>query len=461
MTFSPPIQPSIRCLAVALSLLAGPAFAQVSLPTAVDLAFRNSPRVQSAVADLARAKAAVQEQRDVYIPSLSVGGTGYGRGYGFPQGQPTVVSVQSQSLVFNFSQQDYLRAARAGYDGANLSLLEARQVVAEDVALTYLALQHDVARRAALREEKVFADRLVTIVQYRLEAGQDTPIGLTTAQITAAQIQLSLLRTEDEQSVDAAHFSHLVGIPTEDVVVLPGSMPSIDDPDLSQATLGAATSPGIDAAYASARAKRQVAFGDARYLLRPQITFGAQYSQYSTFQNSNYSEYFGRRDRNGALLPFQTQSFGAGVQLSIPILDYGHRAKARESAADAIRAEHDADQQRDLFTEGRLRLERSTRELATHAEIARLDQQLAEQQLDVIAIQLKSPSGVPITPKDEQNGHITEREKFLTLLDARFQLQQAQISLLRQTGGLDRWLRALVAGAPASTPASASGSVQP
>ncbi len=447
------------CLAAILPLLAAPAFAQISLTTAVDLAFRNSPRVQSAAADLARAKAAVQEQRDAYIPSLTVGGTGYGRGFGYPTGTPTLINVQSQSLVFNYSQHDYIRAVRAGYDAASLTLLETRQAVAEDVAIAYLALTHDSARRAALQQEQSFANRLVTIVQDRLAAGQDTPSGLTSAQLTAAQIRLASLRTEDDYAVDAQHFSILTGIPVPDVVVTPDAMPAIAPPDSSQASIGAPTSPGVDAAYAAARSKRQLALGDARYLYRPQVTFGAQYSRYSTIQNSNFEEYFGRRTNTGALLPFQQDSFGIGVQLTIPIIDYGHRAKARESAADATRAEHDADAQRNLFTEGRFRLDRSVLELAARTEIARLDQLYAQQQLEVLAIQINAPSPTPTTPKEEQNLHITEREKYLTLLDARFQTQQAQINLLRQTGGLEAWLHSLLN--PSDAQPSTSATVQP
>ena len=417
--------------------------------------------MQSATADTARALAAVQEQRDAYIPNLTVGGTGYGRGYGYPTGSPTLINVQSQSLVFNYSQHDYIRAARAGYDAASLTLLETRQAVAEDVAVAYLAFTHDTARKAVLRDEQRFADRLVTIVQDRLDAGQDTPSGLTSAQLTAAQIRLASLRAEDDSEVDAQHLSLLTGLPPQDIAVTPDSMPAIAAPDLSQASVGAPTSPGVDAAYAAARSKRQLALGDARYLYRPQVTFGSQYSRYSTIQNSNFEEYFGRRDKVGLLLPFQQDSFGIGVQLSIPIIDYVHRAKARESASDASRAEHDADAQRNLFTEGRFRLDRSLRELTIRAEIARLDQLYAQQQLDVLAIQLNSPSPTPTTPKEEQNGHITEREKYLTLLDARFQLQQAQISLLRQTGGLERWLRTLLSAPDPSITSPASHSSTP
>ena len=461
MTSFCPLHRALRRIAVLLPLLTGPALAQISLTTAVDLAFRNSPRVQSAVADVARAKASIQEQRDVYIPNLTVGGTGYGRGFGYPTGTPTLVNVQSQSLVFNYSQHDYIRAVRAGYDAANLTLLETRQAVAEEVAITYLSLAHDAARKAALHDEQGFVDRLVTIVQDRLDAGQDTPSGLTSAQLTAAQIRLANLRTEDDLATDAQRLSLLIGLPAQDIAVSADAVPAIAAADPAQTSVGAPTSPGVDAAYAAARSKRQLALGDARYLYRPQVSFGAQYSRYSTIQNSDYEEYFGRRKPDGTLLPFQQDSFGIGVQLSIPIIDYSHRAKARESAADATRAEHDADAQRDLFTEGRFRLERSLLELSTRAEIARLDQLFAQQQLEVLAIQLTRPSPTPATPKEEQNGHITEREKYLALLDARFALQQTQISLLRQTGGLERWLASILSGSNAVPAATVSGSVQP
>jgi hypothetical protein len=54
-----------------------------------------------------------------------------------------------------------------------------------------------------------------------------------------------------------------------------------------------------------------------------------------------------------------------------------------------------------------------------------------------------------MTPKDEENSRIAEREKFLTLLDARFQMRQAEIELMRQTGELEPWLKSAVQLQPA------------
>jgi hypothetical protein len=96
----------------------------------------------------------------------------------------------------------------------------------------------------------------------------------------------------------------------------------------------------------------------------------------------------------------------------------------------------------------------------TRAEVANLDQQLTQQQLDVILVQLKSGTGNPsapaLTPKDEQNSRIAERDKFITLLDTNYQVRQAQIDLMRQTGELENWLQSTVA-----TPAAPSAVAVP
>jgi hypothetical protein len=45
-----------------------------------------------------------------------------------------------------------------------------------------------------------------------------------------------------------------------------------------------------------------------------------------------------------------------------------------------------------------------------------------------------------MTPKDEQTARIAEREKFVALLNANFEAQQAQIGLMRAAGELEAWI---------------------
>jgi outer membrane protein TolC len=434
------------CLACsALALAAAPACAQISFSTAVALALKSNPKVLAAQADVDKSLAALQQLRDAYIPAV-VGGSGLGPpSYGFPLGQPSIFNINAQSLVFSYSQRDYLRSAQASLDAAKLNLKDISEGVAEDTAITYLAVDRDTQRQAALQQQQGFADRLVTIVQERLDAGQDTPIDLTTCRLTAAQIRLARLRAEDETVADQAHLARLIGLPSRGLVVTNDGVPSFPAPTTATDLTGAAlvTSPAVDSAYAVARAKRETAFGEARYLWRPQILLDAQYSRYAKF--NNLQDYYFRFQQNNAAI---------GVQITVPLYDKAHQARAREAAADAAHAEHEADSIRDQFFDTRLRASHTAAELSTRAEIATLDQQLAQQQLDVLLVQLKAGSGnlsgPQMTPKDEQTARITEREKFVALLNANFEAQQAKIGLMRAAGELEAWIDQAVHAQPSA-----------
>jgi outer membrane protein TolC len=424
------LRPGITCFALACAAAA--ASAQISLITAVDLAVKSNPKVLIAQADVDKALATFQQLRDAYIPNI-VGGSGVGPpSYGFPLGQPSIFNITSQSLVFSYSQRDYMRAASAALDAARLNLKDAREAVAEDTAITYLSLNRDLQREAALRDQQGFADRLVAIVQQRLDAGQDTPIDLTTSRLAAAQIKLARLRAEDETAFDKAHLARLIGLPMQGITTANESVPPFPvASDLNDSIL--MTSPAVDSAYAIARSKRQTAFGDSRYLWRPQVYFEGQYSRFAKY--TNIQDYYFR---------FQQNNAAVGVQITIPVYDMVHRAKQRESMAEASHALHEADMIRDQFFDTRLRADHTAAELNARVEVASLDQQLAKQNLDVLMVQLKAGSGnlsgPQMTPKDEQNAHITEREKFVAVLNANFEAAQAQIDLLRTTGKLESWL---------------------
>ncbi|WP_353071249.1 TolC family protein [Tunturiibacter gelidoferens] len=434
----------IACSALACAVT--PAIAQISFTSAIGLALKNNPKVLTAQADVDKARATLEELKDAYIPNV-VGASSIGPpSYGFPLGQPSIYNLATQSLVFSYSQRDYVRGAKASLDAATLSLKDVREAVAEDAAVTYLALNRDLQRQTVLHDQQGFADHLVAIVQDRLAAGQDTPIDLTSARLTAAQIHLARLRMDDDAAADQAHLARLLGLPPQGIATSSSTIPALaeDKPADITATL-VGTSPAVESAYANARAKREIAFGENRYLWRPQIVLEGQYSRYAKF--NNLQDYYFRFQQNNAAI---------GVQITIPFFDAAHKAKAREADADAAHAEHEADSIRDQFFDSRIRIQHAVAELAVRAEIATLDQQLAQQNLDALTVQLNTGNGnmagTQMTPKDEQTSRIAEREKFLAVLNANFELQQAQINLMRQSGDLESWISAALQAQPA-TPA--------
>ncbi len=431
--------------AAAVLLFASTANAQLTLSTAVDLALSHSPKVREAQANLAKATASVSEARDVYIPVVTAG-AGLGQSYGYSFNPPTLFVANAQSLVFNFSQRDYIRASRSGMSAANLNLLDARQAVTEDAAITFLALQHDQQREAVLHDEAEISAHLVQIVQDRVDAGRDTPIDLTQARLTAANTRVARLSAEDDTARDRAHLAMLTGMALGTAIRAEGDFPTTPLDFTEQPAYSQSASPAVAAAYASANSKLEQARGDARFLYRPQVSLVVQYNRYATFTAS--FKQLEALNTNGTPIGANESVFG--VQIEIPFLDRVHQARARESAAEANRALAEADSAQQAAVDGQLRLRHSLALLRARAEVSQLDQQLAQQQLDILTTQLTAASANPnapvLTPKDEQNSHLSEREKSLALIDANYQLHHAEISLLRQTGQLQNWIQQSMRG---------------
>ena len=393
--------------------------------------------------DVNKAIASLSESKSVFIPSLSASG-GVGSSYGITTTVPTIFTLSAHSLAFNFSQFNYIRAAREGLQASSAALLDMRGQVEEDTAITYLSLNHAQQRQAAMTDEYGYALKLVSIVQQRVDAGMDTPMELKQARRTAVQIHLQQLQLDDEMTSFREHLSQLTGLPAGQLATVPNSIPPSPASSLSIATRSSIYSdtPAVLSAEADARSKHEQAIGDSRYIWRPQIAFEAEYGRISPI--NNVSTYY---NLNG-----NYNTAFAGVSIQVPFFDRTHKAKAGESLAEAEHADHTVELLRSQETETRTKLRHSIAELSAKAELAELDQGIAQDQLDATLVQLTSGSGrdsaPPMTPKDEMNARIQERQHYLEMLDATFQLRQVQISLLRQTGQLQSWIQSVAGTQP-------------
>ena len=103
-----------------LSCSAISAHAQISFTSAIDLAIRNSPRVRMAQDDVNKALASLSDAKAVFIPSIT-GSSGLGASSGISLNVPTIFTISAQSLVFNDSQRDYIRAATLGVQSSRTS----------------------------------------------------------------------------------------------------------------------------------------------------------------------------------------------------------------------------------------------------------------------------------------------------------------------------------------------------
>ena len=422
-----------------MPLAAAVAPAQVSLTTVVELAQQNSATVRLAQADVQRATAELQQSRDAFIPSLSFGsGLPAFREVGFTGSLPTIWDSTIQSLVFSMPQIQYIHAARAGFQSAQLALEDAREQAALDASTAYIELDTVDRELEAAREQEQDAARLVEIEQQRAEAGVDPLSTLLQAQLTAAQLKLSRLHLETRAATLSKQLAQLTGLPVGSITPDRASIPEIPVVTGDRAP---APTPGVESAQAMALSRERVAKGDKEHLwLLPEIGFGAQYNRNTTLLN-NIQTYFA-----GGRLP--ANNFSSGFSIKVPIIDFGLHAKSRETAAEALRARVEAEQAQQQNDFEIAQLSASLRELDAQAEIASLKQQIAEEQLKSVEAELalgngasSGPGAQPqLSPTAEQQARIDERQKYVDALDAGLELTKARLDLLRALGHMQDWL---------------------
>ena len=356
--------------ALALACAASITQAQVSLTTVVEMAQQNSNAVKLANADLQKAQAALAQTEDAYIPNFVIGSQ-IGYSHGFPTGQPSVGNATMQSLVLSFSQRQYIKAARAGVEAANLSLKDAKEQVALDASSDYIEMDTVQRELEAVREQEQDAVRLVAIEEQRTEAGVDPLSSLLQAKLTAAQLKLSRLHLETRSATLAKQLATLTGLPDGSIVPDHASIPEIPAVSADEA---ARPVPGIESANVLARSKLLEAKGADLAWRRPSIGFGAVYN-YDSNELNSYSTYYNN---------FTPNNVSFGLQIIVPFFDFAVRAKAKVSAAEALRAKVEAEQAQQQNDIQISQLTASLRELDAQAEVASLKQQIAEEQLKSI-----------------------------------------------------------------------------
>lgn len=420
-------------LALTCVILPLAAQAQVSLAKVVDLAQRNSTAVHLAQANVDKAAASLSESRDAVIPSVTLSsGLPTFPSVGFTGTPPSIWSASVQALVYGISQKHYLNSAGVALKAAKASLADAREQVILDASVAYIELDTVHSELEVIERQQEAARRLREIEQQRAEAGVDPVSEVLNAQLTLAEMRLKRVRLEAQAEVLVSQIVSLTGLKASDVILDHASIPEIPQirPSMQPRQL-----PGIQASQLLAQSRHLQAKADAEFNYLPQLSFGAQYNRNTTLLN-NVNKYFAS--------PLPSNNFSSGISIQVPIFNMGSHAKARGSAADALKAKVEAEQAEHLNDLEVTKLSGSIRELDALAEVANLKQQIAQEQLKSVLAQLELGSGSdaapPITPKAEQQAHMDELQKQQEALEANLNLAKARLGLLRALGHISDWL---------------------
>ena len=160
----------------------------------------------------------------------------------------------------------------------------------------------------------------MTIVQARLDAGDDDRLDLLEAQRKATQIELNELNLEDEIAVLSDHLSRMIGLPDDRLTAIPDSIPPLPTVQMAADSGNESDSPGVRAAMNAAKSKQELSFGVNRYRLRPQMVFGVNYSRIDTGQNDYTAYYPGFKNKS-------ENAVSVYVEMTIPIYDRSTRTR--------------------------------------------------------------------------------------------------------------------------------------
>ena len=422
------------------TLLAEP----VPLKRVVELALSHAVSGGIAAADEQHAAAAYRDLRNSYIPQLMTG-AGLGYSYGFPltlEGSaPALFNITAQSALLNPSLREYLQAAGVDSTVASLKSKDQRNQIIQDAAQSYAELAKWEQRLAKLQDTEDAAKKFQAAVADRVKEGVDSELDGTKARLSAARVRLRIEEAKGAADVLREHLSKMTGLAAADIQTEPDSIPAAPEPPAEDSTKTAESNPAVQASVEHARAQYLRAQGEHR-VLWPSVDFAAQYALLSRFNNfENY--YIPSKPcvtSLGEFLcvtnTFQQNNATVGVSIRFPLFNASQRSKAQAADADALKAKKQAEAAKNQVSEETLRLRRSVAQLQAAHDVAQLEFEIAEKGLT--AVQTRIDAGTAnLHDMDDARSQVSER--FITLQDVTFELERAQLGLLRATGDLEKW----------------------
>jgi outer membrane protein TolC len=406
-----------------------------TLQRAIQLALAHSTATGASAADEVHAYEAYVEARDSFIPQVTVG-SDVGYAYGFPlslEGSaPTVFNVTSQSYVLNLAQKQFTRAAKAEWRASSSQDRDQRSQVMLDTALSYGELNKWERELLVLRDQSDVTHSIEYAVLQRVKEGVDSQVDETKARLTSAQVRLRIAQAEGAADLLRTHLSQLTGVPVQSVTTLGDSIPPLPTPDppIAGAAAEAAVQSSDVVAAAEQRARAQLlkAKGEHRALL-PSIDFAAQYGLISSAL-TNFEQFF-------RVNTFQNQNVTFGLVIRFPFLNFSQKAAARAADADAIRAAKDAQAVKNQVSMETMRLRRGVEQAAAAREVAYLQNQLAQSGLTSAQTRMQ---GATANLSELHSAQFQANLRSTELMDADFELERAQLQLLRATGDLEKWV---------------------
>jgi len=401
---------------------------RLTLKQAVETATQNSREITLARLQYQTARAEAGVSRSQFLPNFYAG-SGVAYTSGFPilaaGGAPALFNVTYNQELFNLPARGDVRAEEQKAERQQLAVDTVRDDVIQRTATAYLQLAKVRQEVDIVRKERESAQKIMDYTRQRMEAGYELPIEVTRAQLTAAQVEQRMAQLEDQEDTTADQLRSLLGLEADQPIeVTEENIPAAADQTINDLVATALRNNGEIRQAESDRSVSEMRLQGQRGAYWPTVGLIGQYNLLAKF--NNYDQFFNK---------FQRNNFIAGIDVKIPIFASRTSAAVSFAQADLTASQLQVENTRTEVSLDVRHKARQAREMDTAREVARLELQLAEQNVEVLQSQFQQGHA---SIRDLESGRLEQENKSLALFDAEFARQEAELELLHTTGQLVR-----------------------
>jgi outer membrane protein len=430
ITFAASLSAGIGAQAPQSSLDSGSANAPVTLTLkrAIELALQNSKDIQVAKLQATLADRSAMITKSQFLPNLYAG-SGAGYTYGIPETPggraPALFSLTYQEQVFNEPLRGQAKELQEQAKSQRITLEDTRNSVIARTAAAYLELGMVRHSLDLLRKEQGSADKILEVTREREKENFELPVEVTRSQLTKARVVQRILMLEGRQDELEVFLRSQTGLALDTPIeVTPEDLPGAAEQEgANLVAIAMQTNTSLLANEADVRAKEFRLIGEKRGYY-PTLEMVSVYSLLGKF--NNYDEFF---------KTFQRNNLNVGVQVQVPIFSAQTKANIALAEVNLHIAQTNLANKRNEVSAAVRQKTRHLRERDAAKEVARLELQLAQQDVAVLQSQLDEGK---VNLREVERARLAENEKWMVYLDANFQRQQAQLDLLQTAGQLDK-----------------------
>jgi outer membrane protein len=405
-----------------------PSAVSLTLKHAIELALQNSSDIQVAKLQARLADRSSMITKSQFLPNLFAG-SGAGYTFGIPETPggraPALFDVVYTEQVLNEPLRGQGKELQEQAKSQKILLEDARNNVIVRTASTYLELAMVRHSLELLRKEQESAEKILSVTQQREKENFELPVAVTKDQLTRARVVQRILQLEGRQDELEVVLRTQTGLPENTLIdVSPEDLPGIAEQEgANLVAMALQDNVALRVAQSDVRAKEFRLTGEKRGYY-PTLELVSVYSLLGKF--NNYDQFFKTFERN---------NFNAGVQVQVPIFSAQTRANIALAQVNLEVAKATlANKKNEISAAVRVKTRR-LRERDAAKEVARLELQLAQQNLAVLQSQFGEGRA---NLREVEKARLDENDRWMAFLDANFQRQQAQLDLLQTAGQLDK-----------------------